>query len=119
MPSHASAMWINAPGPRCEEEDVTLTEKALGILTRLAAETTLRYVLNLISCAQMIAKKRKAESVDDVDIRRAYVYFFDEKRSVQWIKEQQHRLVSEEGVDFNVSSLPATKPVASEIMDES
>lgn len=116
-------MWwpcgLKLPDYRCEEEDVTLTEKALGILTRLAAETTLRYVLNLISCAQMIAKKRKAESVDDVDIRRAYVYFFDEKRSVQWIKEQQHRLVSEEGVDFNVNSLPATKPVASEIMDES
>lgn len=76
-------------------------------------------MLNLISCAQMIAKKRKAESVDDVDIRRAYVYFFDEKRSVQWIKEQQHRLVSEEGVDFNVSSQPAHKPATPQAMDES
>ncbi|KAI0658411.1 TIP49-domain-containing protein [Cubamyces menziesii] len=107
---------------RCEEEDVTLTESALDILTRLAADTTLRYVLNLISCAQMLARKRKAEAVEDTDIRRAYSYFFDEKRSVQWIKEQQHRLVSEEGVDFEAGSRPAAgKPTATggDAMDES
>ncbi|KAH9897619.1 TIP49-domain-containing protein [Cubamyces lactineus] len=107
---------------RCEEEDVTLTESALDILTRLAADTTLRYVLNLISCAQMLARKRKAEAVEDTDIRRAYSYFFDEKRSVQWIKEQQHKLVSEEGVDFEAGSRPAAgKPpaVGGDEMDES
>ncbi|KAI0354726.1 TIP49-domain-containing protein [Trametes cingulata] len=106
---------------RCEEEDVTLSESALKILTGLAADTTLRYVLNLISCAQMLARKRKAEVVEDEDIRRAYVYFFDEKRSVQWIKEQQHRLVTEEGVDFALGSQPSAKakPSEGEAMDES
>ncbi|OSD00915.1 TIP49-domain-containing protein [Trametes coccinea BRFM310] len=106
---------------RCEEEDVTLTDSALDILTHLAADTTLRYVLNLISCAQMLAKKRKSEAVEDTDIRRAYGYFFDEKRSVQWIKEQQHRLVSEEGVDFEPGSKPTGKVPAAgvEAMDES
>ncbi|CDO74413.1 hypothetical protein BN946_scf184867.g11 [Trametes cinnabarina] len=105
---------------RCEEEDVTLTERALDILTHLAADTTLRYVLNLISCAQMLAKKRKSEIVEEVDIRRVYSYFFDEKRSVEWIKEQQHRLVSEEGVDFEPASKPTGKaPAQVEAMDES
>ncbi|KAI0778907.1 TIP49-domain-containing protein [Trametes elegans] len=105
---------------RCEEEDVTLSEKALDILTHLAADTTLRYVLNLISCAQMLARKRKAEAVEEVDIRRAYQYFYDEKRSVDWIKEQQHRLVSEEGVDFAVGSKPSAKGQAGgDAMDES
>ncbi|KAI0370003.1 TIP49-domain-containing protein [Pilatotrama ljubarskyi] len=106
---------------RCEEEDVTLTQSALDILTRLAADTTLRYVLNLISCAQMLARKRKAEAVEDADIRRAYAYFFDEKRSVQWVKEQQHKLVSEEGVDFAPGSQPSAKakPSEGEAMDES
>ncbi|KAI8981336.1 TIP49-domain-containing protein [Trametes punicea] len=106
---------------RCEEEDVTLTDSALDILTHLAADTTLRYVLNLISCAQMLARKRKAESVEDADIRRAYAYFFDEKRSVQWVKEQQHRLVSEEGVDFEVGSRPTVNAqvVRGDAMDES
>ena len=106
---------------RCEEEDVTLTDSALEILTGLASDTTLRYVLNLISCAQMLARKRKSEAVEDVDIRRAYTYFFDEKRSLQWIKEQHDTLVTEEGIDFAVGGVPfGGKAKATEdAMDES
>ena len=33
---------------------------------------------------------------DVEDLRRAYTYFMDEKRSVQWLKEQQGSLVFEE-----------------------
>ena len=92
----------------------------MEILVRLAQDTTLRYVLNLISCAQMLARKRKSETVDEVDIRRAYTYFFDEKRSVEWIKELQEKLVSEEGVDFAVGGRPAGMPKRTEdAMDES
>ncbi|KAI6136093.1 TIP49-domain-containing protein [Pisolithus sp. B1] len=81
---------------RCEEEDVTLTSDALNVLTSMAGSTTLRYALNLISCAQIISRKRKAEQVGVEDLRRAYTYFMDEKRSVQWLKEQQGSLVFEE-----------------------
>jgi RuvB-like protein 2 len=81
--------------PRCEEEDVTLTAEALSVLTSMAVQTTLRYGLNLISCAQVLARKRKAERVDVDDLRRAYTYFMDEKRSVQWLKEQQGSLMFE------------------------
>lgn len=63
------------------------------MLTTLATETTLRYALNLISCAHVIAKKRKADKVEKEDLRRAYGYFMDEKRSVQWLKEQQGNLM--------------------------
>lgn len=80
----------------CQEEDVTLTADAAKVLTQMAMQTTLRYALNLISCAQVIAKKRKAEQVDVEDLRRAYTYFMDEKRSVQWLIEQQGSLVFEE-----------------------
>ncbi|KAF6761344.1 hypothetical protein DFP72DRAFT_38356 [Ephemerocybe angulata] len=62
----------------------------------MALQTTLRYALNLISCAQVVAKKRKVEEVDVEDIRRAYTYFMDEKRSVQWLKEQQGVLMFDE-----------------------
>jgi RuvB-like protein 2 len=81
---------------RCEEEDVVLTTEAVDALTRMATQTTLRYALNLISCAQVIARKRKAEKVDIEDLRRGYTYFMDEKRSVQWLKEQQGFLLFEE-----------------------
>ena len=84
------------PRSRCQEEDVTLASDAQEVLTQTASQTTLRYALNLISCAQVIARKRKAEQVDVEDLRRAYTFFMDEKRSVQWLKEQQGSLVFEE-----------------------
>ena len=43
-----------------------------------------------------MARKRKVEQVDVEDLRRAYTYFMDEKRSVQWLKEQQGSLIFEE-----------------------
>jgi RuvB-like protein 2 len=81
---------------RCQEEDTQLTPEAVSVLTTMATQTTLRYALNLISTAQIIARKRKAEKVDVEDLRRAYTYFMDEKRSVQWLKEQQGTLVFDE-----------------------
>lgn len=44
---------------RCQEEDVSLTPQAVQVLTSMAQETSLRYALNLISAAQVVAKKRK------------------------------------------------------------
>ncbi|OBZ68415.1 RuvB-like helicase 2 [Grifola frondosa] len=88
---------------RCEEEDVSLSNDALEVLTKMSTETTLRYALNIISCAQMLARKRRAEQVSTDDIRRAYGYFFDEKRSVQWIKEQQGSLIFDEDLDVDGS----------------
>lgn len=81
---------------RCEEEDVSLSPDALTVLTSMALQTTLRYALNLISAAQVLARKRKSDVVDVEDLRRSYSYFMDEKRSVQWLKEQQGTLVFEE-----------------------
>ncbi len=81
---------------RCEEEDVKLAPDALQALTSMASSTTLRYALNLISCASLIARKRKSETVEKEDLRRCYMYFMDEKRSVQWLKEQQGKLMFEE-----------------------
>ncbi|KIM69895.1 hypothetical protein SCLCIDRAFT_1160093 [Scleroderma citrinum Foug A] len=81
---------------RCEEEDVTLTPDALNMLTSMAGSTMLWYALNLISCAQMVSRRRKAEKVDVEDLWRVYTYFMDEKWSVKWLREQQGSLVFEE-----------------------
>lgn len=73
-----------------------LTADAANVLTSMAMQTTLRYALNLIGCAKVLARKRRAEQVDVEDLRRGYSYFMDEKRSVQWLKEQQGALIFEE-----------------------
>lgn len=75
---------------------MSLAEDALTILTKIAGDNTLRYALNLISTAQVIARKRKSAQVQVEDVRKVYGYFMDEKRSVQWLKEQQGQLVFEE-----------------------
>jgi RuvB-like protein 2 len=81
---------------RCQEEDVTLSKDALSVLTSMATETTLRYALHLISCANVIAQRRKSATVDVDDLKKCYKYFLDDKRSVQWLKEQQGALVFDE-----------------------
>jgi RuvB-like protein 2 len=75
---------------------VNLSSEALEVLTQMALETTLRYALNIISTAQVLARKRKATTVEVEDLKRSYSYFMDEKRSVQWLKEQQGSLIFEE-----------------------
>jgi len=84
---------------RCQEEDVKLSSEALQILTAMSSDATLRYSLNLISCADILAKKRKSDTVDVEDLSRCYTYFLDEKRSVQWLKEQQGTMMFDEEVD--------------------
>ena len=84
---------------RCQEEDVTLSAEALAVLTSMAGSTTLRYALNLISCADVIAKKRSSASVDMEDLRRCYEYFLDEKRSVKWLQEQHGKMLFDEEED--------------------
>ncbi|NWT94516.1 RUVB2 protein, partial [Urocynchramus pylzowi] len=44
---------------RCEEEDVEMTEDAYAVLTRIGLETSLRYAIQLITAASLVARKRK------------------------------------------------------------
>ncbi|KAG9005481.1 RuvB-like protein 2 [Tulasnella sp. 427] len=90
---------------RCDEEDVKLTPDALHVLTQMVPGTTLRYALNFISCANILARRRKSDVVDKEDLRRCYMYFMDEKRSVQWLKEQQGNLMFEEVEDDNAMQM--------------
>lgn len=82
---------------RCQEEDVELSPDALGLLASLTADTTLRYVLNLISTAQVVARKRKSAVVEVEDVRKCYTYFSDKKRSTEWVQSQQGTLMFDEG----------------------
>ncbi|CAG8601136.1 10079_t:CDS:10 [Funneliformis mosseae] len=93
---------------RCQEEDVTMTDEARDILTKIGMETSLRYSIHLITAAHLVAKRRKASSVDVVDIRRVYRLFLDEKRSVNYLREFQEQYmfnevpVEMEGVENNI-----------------
>ncbi|XP_065172108.1 ruvB-like 2 [Atheta coriaria] len=81
---------------RCEEEDCQLTDDALTVLTRIALETSLRYGIQLITTSYLIARKRKVNEVEVEDIKRAYELFYDEGRSVQFLKEYQQEFMFNE-----------------------
>jgi RuvB-like protein 2 len=72
---------------RCQEEDVEMSSDGLGLLTKIATETSLRYAIQLITTASLVAAKRKATEVDVEDIKRVYSLFVDVQRSTQFLKD--------------------------------
>jgi len=83
---------------RCEEEDVEMTEDAKELLTKIGMETSLRYAIQLITAASLVAAKRKSEEVDIVDIRKVYSMFVDVKRSTQYLMEHQKEYMFSEDI---------------------
>lgn len=78
---------------RCEEEDCQMSEDALFVLTRIAAETSLRYAIQLITTAALVARKRKVTEVGIEDVKKVYSLFLDEHRSAQFLKEYEDEYV--------------------------
>ncbi|XP_045456230.1 ruvB-like helicase 2 [Melitaea cinxia] len=82
---------------RCEEEDCLMSADALTVLTRVATETSLRYAIQLITTASLVAKRRKATEVSMEDVKKVYSLFLDEHRSEQFLKEYQDEFMFNEG----------------------
>merc|ERR1712226_442472 len=78
---------------RCEEEDVDLEDKALTTLTKTALNTSLRYAIQMIISASLVAKKRKSQVVSVKDIKRVYSLFLDEKRSTTYLQDYQEQFM--------------------------
>jgi len=81
---------------RCEEEDVDLEDKALTVLTKTALQTSLRYAIQMITSAAIVAKRRKSAEVGVKDIKRIYSLFLDEKRSTTYLQEYQNQFLFNE-----------------------
>merc|ERR1712225_213801 len=72
---------------RSQEEDVNLASQALESLTKIGADTSLRYAIQLITASNLVAKRRKSSTVEIPDVRKVYSLFLDERRSVQFLRE--------------------------------
>ena len=57
-----------------------MTDDALAVLSRIGMETSLRYAIQLITTAALVARKRKATEVSIDDVKRVYSLFLDESR---------------------------------------
>ena len=56
----------------------------------------MRYAIQLITAASLVAAKRKSEEVDIQDIRKVYAMFVDVKRSTQFLIEHQQEYMFSE-----------------------
>merc|ERR1712113_1264989 len=100
---------------RAEEEDVEMTEPAKELLTKIGRDSSLRYAIHLITVANLVALKRKAQEVDVQDIRKVYSLFVDVKRSTQFLMEyQQEFMFSEVQDDDDENDMEAPMPQAQE-----
>merc|ERR1712167_348100 len=82
---------------RAEEEDVEMSDAAKELLTKIGSDSSLRYAIHLITVANLVAMKRKAQEVDVQDIRKVYSLFVDVKRSTQFLHEYQQEFMFHEG----------------------
>jgi RuvB-like protein 2 len=73
-----------------------MTDDAKALLTKIGHETSLRYAIQLITAASIVAQRRKAAEVDIADISRVYTLFVDVKRSTQYLIEYQEQYMFNE-----------------------
>jgi RuvB-like protein 2 len=103
---HSHPRCPESIGKHCRADNAQVpkrdTPDLYSLLTRYS-----RYALNLISTAQVIARKRKSAEVGVEDIAKCYGYFLDEKRSTQWLAEQQGSLVFDALADGDVAMATA------------
>ena len=74
---------------RAKEEGVELTENALNELTKLGVERSLRYAVQLLGPAGIIASNRGSNKIDVQDVVRAKELFSDVKESAKYLKEYE------------------------------
>lgn len=66
----------------------------------------MRYAIQLITAASLVAAKRKSEEVDIQDIRKVYGMFVDVKRSTQFLIEHQQEYMFSENSKNDIQMRP-------------
>lgn len=78
---------------RADEEDIPLTEEALEALTKIGAERSLRYAMQLMEPARIIAERKGRTKVLAEDVQEAMKYFVDVKESVRYVQQLEEKFL--------------------------
>ncbi len=78
---------------RADEEEIPLSEEALEELTRLGDERSLRYAVQLMIPAKVIASRKKRIKVTKEDVLEASQKFIDVKTSLDYINRHRDLLL--------------------------
>ncbi|KAL0229827.1 hypothetical protein PCE1_003391 [Barthelona sp. PCE] len=89
---------------RVEEEDVEFSEDALAVLTAIAKETSLRYAIQLITTASIVALKQSISEVSTEHVNRVYNLFVDVDRSSEFLTKHHDEFLYSEHQDKMVAA---------------
>jgi len=73
---------------RAKTEGLNVTEPALDILAKEGEKTSLRYALQLLTPASIVAKVQGRDQIDVRDVTECGNLFLDTKRSAQIVREK-------------------------------
>ncbi len=74
---------------RAKEEKIKISDDALNYLTKIGVEHSLRYAVQLLAPASIVAKYRNSDIIEVEDIKKATELFSDVKRSAKYLKEYE------------------------------
>ncbi|MEM2390169.1 MAG: RuvB-like domain-containing protein, partial [Ignisphaera sp.] len=78
---------------RADEEGIKLSKDAIDILVKIASERSLRYSIQLMHPAKVVAERKDRDEVRAEDIEEAAKLFIDVMQSVEFVKEWERKLV--------------------------
>ncbi len=78
---------------RAEEEDIEISDDALEELVKIGSETSLRYAVQLMEPARIIAISNGRNKIEIDDVKRARTLFIDTKASVKYLKEYEEKFL--------------------------
>jgi len=79
---------------RSDELDIPLSEEALEELTRIGSERSLRYALQLLDPAYVIASRRGSPRVEKKDVEEAERLFADLRKSVELLEKYGDQMIA-------------------------
>jgi RuvB-like protein 1 (pontin 52) len=79
---------------RAKTENMNISTEAIALLGEIGKNTSLRYVMQLLTPAQILAKSYGREDIDVAEIQEVDSLFFDAKSSARLLIEQADRYIS-------------------------
>jgi TBP-interacting protein len=74
---------------RAEEAEIDLTQEALEKLVEIGTKTSLRYAVQLLEPARIIAEERGSSKIEVEDVEKAKKLFVDVSVSVEYLKKYE------------------------------
>ena len=78
---------------RARTEKVKMDEEALEYLTQLGIKNSLRYAIQLLAPASIVAKEEKSDVIKKKHVEKVEKLFADVKKSVRYLKEYEEKFL--------------------------